>query len=148
MRMFAKRFQNGWKLQPTQHTVAIPTDQTHDPKHFLWFLFSQNQSLTKLNKLISNNNKISTISFAAVTISRADAYPLLLSTAAVLGNLQTVSQLPPRIVLGYLAHVPMSLMLWFQKTRNASLTPLLPSNFQATSLATLARLPPFRKVKS
>jgi hypothetical protein len=47
--------------------------------------------------------KFSTIAFAAMAISCASAHPLLLPKGAVLGNLDTVSQLPPQVVLGYLA---------------------------------------------
>jgi hypothetical protein len=45
-------------------------------------LLSQIQNLTKLNKLFNNKMKISTIVFAAMAISSADAYPLLLPTAS------------------------------------------------------------------
>jgi hypothetical protein len=47
--------------------------------------------------------KFSTIAFAATAISCASAHPLLLPKGAVLGNLDTVSQLPPQVVVGYLA---------------------------------------------
>jgi hypothetical protein len=133
MRMFAKRFQNGWK--PTQHTVALPTDQTHDFIHVLWILLSQIQNLTKLNKLFNNKMKISTIVFAAMAISSADAYPLLLPTGAILVTSKLSRNYRLKLYLVILLSVPMSLMLWLQKTWNVSLTTLLPSSFQATSLA-------------
>jgi hypothetical protein len=47
--------------------------------------------------------KFSTIAFATMAISCASAHPLLLPKGAVLGNLDTVSQLPPQVVLRYLA---------------------------------------------
>jgi hypothetical protein len=142
MRMFAKRFQNGWK--PTQHKVVLPTDQTHDFIHVLWILLSQIQNLTKLNKLFNNRMKISTIVFAAMAISSADAYPLLLPTAsgAVLVTSKLSCNYRLKLYFVILLSVPMSLMLWLQKTRNASLTTLLPSSFQAMSLAGHSCSPP------
>jgi hypothetical protein len=98
-------------------------------------LLSQIQNLTKLNKLFNNKMKISTIVFAAMAISSADAYPLLLPTGAIIVISKLSCSYRLKLHLVILLSVPMSLMLCFQKTWNVSLTTLLPSSFQAMSLA-------------
>ncbi len=130
MRMFAKRTNSTHCCGPN-----VPTDQTHDFIHFLGILFSQIQNLIKLNKLFNNKMKIPTIIFATMAISSADAYPLLLPTGAVIVISKLSCSYHLKLHLVILLSVPMSLMLCFQKTWNASLTTLFPSSFQATSLA-------------
>jgi hypothetical protein len=86
--------------------------------------------------------KISTIAFATMAISSAKAHPLLPPTGPILVTSKLSHNYCLKLCLVMLLNVPTSLILWFQKTQNASLTTLLPSSFKTTSLAEDSCSPP------
>jgi len=88
------------KAKPIQHKRAVPTGTPS-----LFFILALTNQQSQQNTHPNNNNmKISTSAFTmAISLPVAMAESLFQPASAVFSNLDAVSQLPPQVVLGYLA---------------------------------------------